>query len=254
MKGNRISFKLSTETFGCDNEPTDVVEIYIDGDNLRKKISCGLPLGPSELYTSLMRSFFLEDEPVNVFVCGCGCVGCGDTEVHIDETERLVIWHDFIHDSKTIEFNQIFVFDREQYYSEVNKILEWVGDTGLVHYLGNVFTVWSDELRLRYLADNLSCSCALRYDFKSEIYFGREEVLNALKLEFAEGAYKQKETQNFFYRIGGFHRRMKAKGYSDKYLELYHHESLTEAVMHVFYNTDSDGKINDILLRRNIER
>lgn len=47
---------------------------------------------------------------------------------------------------------------------------------------------------------------------------------------------------------------MKAKGYSDKYLELYHHESPTEAVMHVFYNTDSDGKINDILLRRNIER
>lgn len=90
-----------------------------------------------------------------------------------------------------------------------------------------MFTVWSDELRLRYLADNLSCSCALRYDFKSEIYFGREEVLNALKLEFAEGTYKQKETQNFFYRIGGFHRRMKAKGYSDKYLELYHHESPT---------------------------
>ena len=96
-----------------------------------KKISCGLPLGPSGLYTSLMRSFFLEDEPVNIFVCCCGCVGCGDTEVHIDETERLVIWHDFIHDSKTIEFNQIFVFDREQYYSEVNKILEWVGDTRL---------------------------------------------------------------------------------------------------------------------------
>ena len=29
---NKISFKLSTETFGCDNEPTDVVEIYIDGE------------------------------------------------------------------------------------------------------------------------------------------------------------------------------------------------------------------------------
>lgn len=251
MKVNKISFKLSIETFGCDKEPTDVVEIYIDGDNLRKKISCGLPLWPSELYTSLMRSWVLKDEPVNIFVCGCGCVGYGDTEVHIDETERLVIWHDFIHDSKTIEFNQIFVFDREQYYSEVNKILEWVGDTRLVHYLGNVFTVWSDELRLRYLADNLSCSCALRYDFKSEVYFGREDVLKALKLEFAECTYKQKENQNFFYRICGFHGRTKAKGYSDKYLELYHHESPTEAVMHVFYNTDSDGKINDILLGRN---
>lgn len=64
----------------------------------------------------------------------------------------------------------------------------------------------------------------------------------------------KKKLKIFFYRIGGFHRRMKAKGYSDKYLELYHHESPTEAVMHVFYNTDSDGKINDILLRRNIER
>lgn len=251
MKVNKISFKLSTETFGCDKEPTDVVEIYIDGNNLRKNISCGLPLWPSELYTSLMRSFFSEDEPVNIFVCGCGCVGCGDTEVHIDETERFVIWHDFIHDSKPVDFNHIFVFDREQYYSEVNKILEWVGDTRLVHYLGNVFTVWSDELRLRYLADNLNCSCALRYDFKSEVYFGREEVLKVLKLEFAEGTYKQKENQNFFYRIGGFHGRTKAKGYSNKYLELYHHESPTEAVMYVFYNTDSDGKINDILLRRN---
>jgi len=54
-----------------------------------KKISCGLPLGPSELYTSLMRSFFLEDEPVNIFVCGCGCVGCGDTEVHMMTYNKL---------------------------------------------------------------------------------------------------------------------------------------------------------------------
>lgn len=64
-----------------------------------------------------------------------------------------------------------------------------MGDVRLGHYLGNVFTVWSDELRLKFLADNLSSSCALRYDFKSEVYFGREEVLNALKLEFLEGTY-----------------------------------------------------------------
>jgi hypothetical protein len=63
-----------------------------------------------------------------------------------------------------------------------------------------------------------------------------------------------KKNSKFFYRIGGFHGRIKAKGYSEKYLELYHHENPFEAVMHVFYNTDSDGKINDILLKRNIER
>lgn len=189
FEGNKISFKLSTETFGCDKEPPDVVEIYIDGDKLCEKIPCGLPLWPSEIYTSLMRNCFLKDEPVNIFVCGCGCVGCGDTEVYIDETDNFIIWHDFIHDSKPIEFNQIFVFNRAEYYAEVNKILEWVGDVRLGHYLGNVFTVWSDELRLKFLADNLSSSCALRYDFKSEVYFGREEVLNALKLEFLEGTY-----------------------------------------------------------------
>lgn len=81
----------------------------------------------------------------------------------------------------------IFVFDREQYYSEVNKILEWAMIQDLFYYLGNVFTVWSDELRLRYLADNSSCSCASRYDFKSEIYFGREEVLNVLGVRVCRG-------------------------------------------------------------------
>ena len=58
MKINIISFKLSAETFGSDTEPADVVEIYIDGENLCDIISCGLPLWPSELYMSLMRSFF----------------------------------------------------------------------------------------------------------------------------------------------------------------------------------------------------
>lgn len=44
------------------------------------------------------------------------------------------------------------------------------------------------------------------------------------ELEFAEGTYKQKKLK-IFYRIGGFHGRIKAKGYSEKYLELYHHEN-----------------------------
>jgi hypothetical protein len=50
----------------------------------------------------------LKDESVNIFVCGCGCVGCGDTEVYIDETEHFVIWYDFIKDSKHIEYNTIW--------------------------------------------------------------------------------------------------------------------------------------------------
>lgn len=68
FEGNKISFKLSTETFGCDKEPPDVVEIYIDGDKLCEKIPCGLPLWPSEIYTSLMRNCFLKDEPVYLYV------------------------------------------------------------------------------------------------------------------------------------------------------------------------------------------
>lgn len=67
MKVNKISFKLSTESFGCDKEPTDVVEIYID-NNLRKIFHVDYHCGRQELYTSLMK-LVLKDEPVNIFVC-----------------------------------------------------------------------------------------------------------------------------------------------------------------------------------------
>ena len=56
MKANKIGFKLSAQTFGPDKEPTDVVEIYIDGKKLSDIIRCTFPLWPSELYSSLMRT------------------------------------------------------------------------------------------------------------------------------------------------------------------------------------------------------
>lgn len=253
MKVNQISFKPSTELFGPDTVPTDVVEIYIDDKNLSDVISCGLPLWPSELYTSLMRNTFLKDEPVNIYVCGCGCVGCGDTEVHIEETNHFVIWYDFIHDLKPIESGSLFVFDRKQYYNEVNKILKWVGEQKSAHYIGNVFTVWSDELRFNLLADNLSESCTLKCDFISKQYQGKEEVLQVLRRNLLEGSYKEKEIRNYFYKIAGHNGEMEERGYNKWYLGLYHHENPYEVVMYITFKSDRTGKINEILLSRNKE-
>lgn len=88
-------------------------------------------------------------------------MGCGDTEVHIDETSKFVIWYDFIHDLKHTEPDVVFIFEREQYYTEVDKILQWNECQRLVCYIGNVFTVWSDNMRLNHLADYISCSCVM---------------------------------------------------------------------------------------------
>ncbi len=258
MKVNKIGFRLSTETFGPNTEPTDVVEIYIDDNILDDFIPCMCPLWPSELYESLMRNFFLEDEPVNICVCGCGCVGCGDTEVHIEETERFVIWYDFINDRKRLDSELLFIFEKKQYYTEVDKILNWIEDGRLAYYIGNVFTVWSDDLRFNYLADNLHSLCVMKSDFNSRIYSGREEVLNILKHNLLDGSYEQKESKNYFYRMydrfwgmNNGEREIQERGYNKWYFELCHYGNPNAVVMYILFKTDEDGKIKEILLSRN---
>lgn len=253
MKVNKIGFKLSAHTFGPDKEPTDVVEIYINGKNLSDIISCSLPLWPSELYTSLMRVYSLKDEPVNICVCGCGCVGCGDTEVHIDETEHFVIWYGFIQNYEYIDSDVLFVFEKRQYYNEVDNILRWIESERLAYYIGNVFTVWSDELRFNYLAENLSSLCVLKSDFNPEVYSGREEVLKVLKHKLLDKSYDQKESGNYLYRMCGYKGEMQERGYNKWYLELGYHEKPHDVVMYILFKTDDEGRINEIFLSRNKE-
>ena len=250
MKVNTIGFKLSSETFGGDRHPTDVVEIYVDGENLSDIISCGLPLWPSELYPNLMRAFSLEGEPVNIFVCGCGCVGCGDTSVEIEETENFVIWHDFFH-FHPIESGRIFVFDKAQYYAEVDNILKWKEEERLAFYIGNVFTVWSDEMRLRFLAERLSDSCILKSDFSRNRYVGKEEVLDVMRRRLLAGDYKRKEIENYLYRLGDCYGETEGSGYQNLYLSLCHHQNSQDVVMYVLFKTDAEGKISEIFLTRN---
>ncbi len=253
MKVNIIGFKLSAHTFGPDKEPTDVVEIYIDGKELSDIISCSLPLWPSELYTSLMRVYALKDEPVNIRVCCCGCVGCCDTEVHIDETEHFVIWYDFIQNCEYRDPDVLFAFEKKQYYTEVDKIIQWMESRRLAYYIGNVFTVWSDELRFNYLAENLSSLCILKSDFNPKVYSGREEVLKVLKYKLLDRSYDQKENGNYLYRIDYDNRELQEQGYNEWFLELGYYEKPHDIVMYVLFKTDDEGRINEILLSRNKE-
>ena len=243
MKVNKIGFKISAETFGPDTKPTDVVEIYIDGKKLSDIIRCTLPLWPSELYSSLMRTSFLKDEPVNICVCGCGCVGCGDTEVHIDETEHFVIWYDIICSYKRVNPDVLFIFEKKQYYTEVDKILQWNENCRLAYYIGNVFTVWSDEFRYNHLANTLSSSCVLKSDFNSREYSGRDEVLKVLKQKLLDKSVDQKEKENYFYIMNGNKREIQEQGYNKWYLVLWRHENPDEVVMYILFKTDEEAQI-----------
>ena len=206
-----------------------------------------------EIYTSLMRVYCLKDEPINIGVCGCGCVGCGDTLVHVEETEHFVIWYDFMHDLKHVEPGQIFVFNREQYYNETDKILQWSENKRIAHYIGNVFTVWADDFRLNILADKLDSQCVLRSDFNNDVYSGQEEVLQALKCKLLVGSYEEKEVKNYLYRLIDYKSDMETKGYNKCYLEMCHHESPHDVVMYVVFRMGKDEKVSEILLSKNEE-
>lgn len=253
MQVNEISFRLTEETFGPDIKPTDVVEIDIDGRDLGKIISSGCPLWPEALYTSLMRVYALKGETVNIFVCGCGCVGCGDTEVRIEETDHFVIWYDFYKDGRLIETNRIFVFDKTRYYAEVDQILQWMEEKRLACYIGNVMTVWSDERRCEFLADSLSEFCALSCDFKEVRYEGKDAVMRALRRRFSEGDYQRKVTENYLYRIDAYRREAEEMGYQKWCLALCRHQKSQDVAMYVLFRTDTEGKICEILLSRNKE-
>ena len=214
-------------------------------------ISGELPLWPGELYTSLMRTYFLQEDPVNICVCGCGCVGCDDTEVYIEETDHFVIWHDFLQNEKPIAPGLIFIFDRAQYYAAVDSILDWADGDRLAYYIGNVFTVWSDDLRYEQLADHLSDSCVLYCDFTGHQYVGKETVLYVLRKNLLKESYEQKVAENYFYRVNWDDEKIKDRGYNSVYLELCHHEKPDHAVMFITYKTDSKRQISEILLSRN---
>lgn len=250
MKVNQIDFKRTSVLFPGCADPMDVNEIYIDGQKLGDIFSRAAPLWTEELYPNLMRSPFLRAEPFVVAVCKCGCLGCGDLSVHIDETEKFVIWHDFIElDDRPMKPGLVFIFDRKQYYAAVDTLLNGVGKKRAIYYAGDLLVSCRDERRADRFWECLDSACDLYCDFESMEYLGRGNVLKAFADNLVGKFDVWNEENDYFYSIRNGDRAFKEDGFDECFLEIYHYKSY-EPVIYVAFELDTDGKIETIFLRR----
>ena len=138
-----IEFRLTGYSYGADEIPTATVEIYINNENFRNKVNAAehifaeaegnpqmpghAPITPEELYAALYTQYKMLDS-VSIFGCGCGVVECWPFDVSVDVGEKTVTWHSFkSYHRKSWDFSMLgkFVFDKQQYFYEVEKLLDF---------------------------------------------------------------------------------------------------------------------------------
>lgn len=257
MKVNQLDFKRTSVMFSWCVDPVDLNEIYIDGQKLSDIFPGVTPLWTEELYFSLMRSSFLRAEPFVVAMCKCGCLGCDDTKVYIDETENFIIWHNFIDlDDRPIKPGLVFIFDRKQYYDAVDTILNGIGEERALYYAGDLLVSWRDKRRLQTFAQCLNASCILKWNFDSILCSGREKVLGSGREKVLEifrhnlvGKCDIKKGVNGNLYMIRSSESLEEKGYYGQYLEIYHYEDYEVAVF-VAFKMAPNGKIDEILLSK----
>ena len=145
MKRDIIEFRLITY-YDSYAEPRPAVEIYINDENFLDKvndlehilavaeghsqITGHAPIPPEELYPSLRHKnarFGKEAkmDDVSIFGCDCGCTECWPFNVIVSVGEKTVTWNGFyMHHRKNWDYSELgsFVFDKQQYFQEVNKL------------------------------------------------------------------------------------------------------------------------------------
>lgn len=191
-----LEFRLTGYRYGPDIFPMAAVEIYINGEKLRQKvfkqelpfaeieghpeIAGHAPITPKELYQSL-HDDYAEEECVSILGCGCGVFDCWPLDVAVEVGKNVVTWYGFnMYHRKNWDYSSLgsFVFDKQQYWSEVDKLLE-LEEQG--KNLFENFAVSFDAEKNGWAKMNLRLSddlCCLRLSY---LYSPFDDILSMLK-------------------------------------------------------------------------
>lgn len=140
-----IKFQKGIEFFPPnDNYPVDVVEIFVNGQNLLELVKqCELPyatanheaylagryagLPISDFIFNMNEVFNQEEERIYIYDCICGCIGCWPLEIKMIITDTAIIWTDFENEHREDWYwNKLgFIFGKEQFMTEFNKLKSW---------------------------------------------------------------------------------------------------------------------------------
>lgn len=130
---DKIEFRLLSHGFPTQYIPCRVIEIFIN-DNSLKNIVPSFDrhafLTPKELYDEL--TIWYKDIDLNrtaiIAGCVCGVPDCDPIYVTIDESESCIIWHNLRDAHRSFSNSEIrdYVFDKSQYYREIEKLRLWI--------------------------------------------------------------------------------------------------------------------------------
>lgn len=183
-----IKFKTRYYTYGPDDYSSVVADIFINGKNFLetvKNFEAELgqrgdyaPVRDYYLYAALSRDY--KEDFVFIYDCGCGCDGCHPFCVYVDVGEKVVTWYDFMtseeyFDDVCLDNNfEMFrerirtkgglpplVFDKEQYFAELEKLKAGTCDTPLTFEYGGIecgyisLFVSADGKRFEFIFDEL---------------------------------------------------------------------------------------------------
>ena len=191
-----LEFRLTGYRYGPECFPMAAVEIYINGENLREKvckqelpfaeqegnpgIAGHAPITPRELYQSL-HDDYAEEECVSILGCCCGVIDCWPLDVAIEVGKNVVTWYGFnMYHRKNWDYSSLgsFVFDKQQYWSEVDKLLE-LEEQGRI--LFENFAVSFDAEKNGCAKMNLYLSDGLCYLRLSYLYSPFDDILRIIK-------------------------------------------------------------------------
>ena len=191
-----LEFRLTGYRYGPESFPMAAVEIYINGEKLREKvckqelpfaeqegnpgIAGHAPITPRELYQSL-HDDYAEEECVSILGCCCGVVDCWPLDVAIEVGKNVVTWYGFnMYHRKNWDYSSLgsFVFDKQQYWSEVDKLLEFE-EQGRI--LFENFAVSFDAEKNGCAKMNLYLSDGLCHLRLSYLYSPFDDILRMIK-------------------------------------------------------------------------
>ena len=172
---DKLKFEITEYTYGSGSKPAPAVNVFINGMDLNKlayeheikqaekePYNAGdyAPLYPEELYEELVKGYkeIYKEGKANVLGCTCGYTDCWPFQVTIDESENLVIWHSFRNPHRKWDYSDLgpFVFDKSEYYREIDKLILWMREEEPVKFDMELESLCSNAIVLKFTFEDVT--------------------------------------------------------------------------------------------------